>query len=104
MNRTTFTIEDEAHSESHGDFSSFADAVAELDRRAAIAWDQEPNAAPCTNWQNCGRRYEIVEYDDMTKPRTEVRRVPALEISANGVRWRIARSEVRGGNQAPNTS
>ena len=68
-------------------FLSMKDAIAELRRRAAIPWDQEPNVAPCNNWRNCSRRYEVVEYDDHALPWREMRRYPLLKISASGVFW-----------------
>ncbi len=82
-----FVIEDERHAEPQGQFSTLSEALAELKRRAELPWDQAPNVAPCTNWQNCGRRYEIVEYDISTKPWRELHRTSALEISAKGVQW-----------------
>jgi len=83
-----FRIEDERHAEPQGEFSTLQEAVAELRRRAALPWNEEPNVAPCTNWQNCGRNYEIIEYDVSTNPWRELRRISALEVSANGVHWR----------------
>jgi hypothetical protein len=88
-----FLIEDEAHAElQEGQFQSRQEALAELRRRAAIAWDMEPNRAPCTNWRNCGRRYEIVEYDGAS-PSKVLSRNLTLEISAAGVRWTAPKSE-----------
>jgi hypothetical protein len=80
-----FVIEDEAHAELHGEFESIDEAIAELKRRASIPWDQEPNVAPCMSWRTCGRRYDIIEYGDGRS--AEVRRMPALEISAAGLKW-----------------
>ena len=80
-------IEDERHAEPVGKFSSVSDALVELERRAKIGWDQEPNRAPCEGWKTCGRTYEIVEYDDAQDPWKEVRRYRALETSAAGVWW-----------------
>jgi hypothetical protein len=82
-----FEIEDEAHAEPHGEFDNRADALVELRRRAAIPWDQDPNQAPCQNWRNCGRRYELIEYDVPVSPRKELNRELVLEISASGARW-----------------
>ena len=83
-----FVIEDEAHAEpQEGLFQTRQQAVAELQRRAAVPWDEEPNRAPCTNWVNCGRRYELVEYDDTVLPWKELSRNLILNISAAGVRW-----------------
>ena len=83
-----FIIEDEAHAElQDGEFETQPDAMVELHRRAAIPWDQAPNLAPCTSWQTCGRRYELVEYDKSATPWIELSRRPILDISAQGVRW-----------------
>ena len=82
-----FAIEDELHAEPQGEFPTLEGAVAELERRASLPWDKEPNVAPCANWRNCGRHYDIIEYDVSTKPRRELRRVSALEVSAKGVHW-----------------
>jgi hypothetical protein len=82
-----FVIKDEAHAEPQGRFQTRQQAIAELQRRAAIPWSEEPNRAPCTNWLNCGRRYELVEYDDSVLPWKELSRNLILEISATGVRW-----------------
>jgi hypothetical protein len=84
-----FVIQDEAHAEPQGRFQTRQEAVAELRRRAAIPWDEEPNRAPCTNWRNCGRRYELVEYDEHTSPWKVLSRSLALRISAAGVQWVI---------------
>jgi|HubBroStandDraft_3_1064219.scaffolds.fasta_scaffold284358_1 hypothetical protein len=85
-----FAIYDEAHAElQDGRFRTRQQAIAELQRRAAIPWDEEPNRAPCTNWQNCGRRYELVEYDERTLPWIELSRCLALDISVAGAQWVI---------------
>jgi len=53
-----FGIDDEADSEpQEGKFYTREQATSELERRALIPWNEEPNRAPCTNWRNCGRRY-----------------------------------------------
>jgi hypothetical protein len=82
-----FEIYDEVHAESQSHHDTFESAITELKRMAQIPWDQEPNQAPCTSWKTCGRRYEIIEYDITTTPERPLRRVPALEISAQGVVW-----------------
>jgi hypothetical protein len=46
-----------------GKFHTRAEAISELERRALISWNEEPNRAPCTNWRNCGRRYVILEWN-----------------------------------------
>ena len=81
-------IEDERHAEpQRGEYPSLVAALAELRRRAEIPWDQPPNAAPCSSSHDCGRAYEVVEYDVSVHPWKELRRVAALEIDARGVRW-----------------
>jgi hypothetical protein len=82
-----FVIEDEAHAEPQGRFQTREQAIAELQRRATIPWNEEPNRAPCTNWRNCGRRYELAEYDDTVSPWRELSRSLILQISAAGVKW-----------------
>jgi hypothetical protein len=82
-----FVIDDEAHAELQAEFSSFEEAVAELRRRAEIPWNEPPNVAPCMNWRNCGRRYEIVEYNTVERPWRKLSCTPVLEISAAGVQW-----------------
>ena len=83
-----YIIEDERHAEPQkGQYQSLAEAVAELQRRASLPWNQEPNVAPCQQWRTCGRTYEIVEYDTSSTPWREMSRVPYLEVTAGGVRW-----------------
>lgn len=83
-----FVIEDEAHAEpQEGRLQTRPQAIAELRRRSEIPWNEEPNRAPCTNWLNCGRRYELVEYDETVSPWKELSRNLILDISAAGVRW-----------------
>jgi len=83
------TIEDELHSELIGEFSTRAEAVAELARLKRTPWDALPNLAPCMSWQTCGRNYELVEWEG-SRP---MARTPALNISAAGVEWLLAESE-----------
>jgi len=82
-----FVIEDERHAESGAGFRSLDAAIHELRRLASVPWDQKPNQAPCRNWRRCGRRYEVVEYDTIVTPWTEVRRLGRLSISSAGVEW-----------------
>jgi hypothetical protein len=83
-----YILEDQIHAElQNGKFSTFAEALTELRRRALIPWNITPNVAPCTSWKTCGRIYEIIEYDDTQMPWKELSRVSALEISADGVKW-----------------
>jgi hypothetical protein len=83
-----FKIEDEWHAELQaGEFASLGAAAEELRRLAEIPWDQAPNAAPCTSWRTCGRRYEVVEYDTSVEPWRQIRRLPVLEIDSKGTRW-----------------
>ena len=72
------------YAELHGKFPSFRQAIDELQRLAAIPWNEKPNRAPCSNWKTCGRNYEVVEYDESW---SEVRRISVLEVSASGVKW-----------------
>lgn len=85
---TVYIVEDEMHAEQCGKFDTFEDAFLELKKRATIAWDKKPNLCPCTNWKNCGRNYEIVEFDNSISPWKELSRVPVLRISAKGIEWK----------------
>ena len=82
-----FAIEDELHSERVGEYPTLEEAVRELKRLARIPWDAEPNRAPCQNWRNCGRRYEVVEYDETERPWKEQRRMGALEVTSCSATW-----------------
>lgn len=82
-----YCIEDDLHAESIGEFWTIQEAWSELRRLAGLPWDQEPNVAPCMGWEQCGRHYEIVEYDVAERPWTELRRAMVLEVSAKEVRW-----------------
>ena len=61
-----FVIEDEAHAYQFGEYICFEDAIAKLRRLSTTPWDEAPNVAPCTSWRTCGRRYQILEYDNKT--------------------------------------
>ncbi|MDR2320717.1 MAG: hypothetical protein LBE60_03605 [Microbacterium sp.] len=82
-----FVIEDELHSERIGTYSQREDAMAALRSFATLLWDESPNAAPCTSWRDCGRSYELVEYDTTETPWRELSRQAMLEISTREVRW-----------------
>jgi hypothetical protein len=83
-----FIIEDERHSEfQEGEFSTLAEALRELKRRAALPWNEAPNQAPCMSWRTCGRTYEIVEYDMSITPWKELQRLPVLDVTASGAKW-----------------
>ncbi len=87
-----FVIDDELHCElQDGEFLTLGEAVAELRRLAAIPWDSEPNVAPCMSWRTCGRSYQIIQFMAGVEPRKELRRIPALKISAAGVEWLLDR-------------
>ena len=90
---TEFVVTDESHAEHCAVYSSFEAALAELKRRSAIPWDQEPNRCPCTSWETCDRDYHILEYDDSVTPNRVVFRVAVLNMSANGVVWNDAYKE-----------
>jgi hypothetical protein len=82
-----FVLVDGLHGESAGQFTSLREAVGEVRRLASIAWDAEPNRAPCMSWRTCGRAYEIIEVDDRVRLWVEGRRLPILFIKAEGLRW-----------------
>jgi hypothetical protein len=83
-----FVIEDEAHVElQSGEYPTLEAATNELRRRATIPWDQEPTVAPCNNWRSCGRRYEIIEYDNSETPWKVLSRRSVLDINAEYIRW-----------------
>jgi len=82
-----FVIEDELHTEPQDQYPDCAAALEELHRRARIPWDKEPNMAPCVSWQTCGRKYELIHYDDKQSPWKEVSRIRVLEVSADGTKW-----------------
>ncbi len=84
-----YMIEDDTHSEwQKGSYKSPDEALIELQRRAKISWDKEPNTCPCTSWKTCHRSYVILEYK--TKPWEEISRTsPILDISSKGVTWLV---------------
>lgn len=82
-----FVIEDIEHAETMSEHGSLAEAWAALRHLAGVAWDAEPNLAPCTDWANCGRRYEIVAFDASTDAWVELERFPGFEINRQGVVW-----------------
>lgn len=87
-----WVIQDEWHCEMQiGRYYSLAEALTELARRAALPWNKEPNRCPCSEWQACGRGYEILKVDASVTPWKLLRRVAVLEVSAKGVRWLTAR-------------
>jgi hypothetical protein len=83
-----YVIEDEWHSEHSGGFESLEAAVSELERRARLPWDVEPNRAPCTAWNACGRSYSIVAYDSRSEWGRLLSRTALLDVSSKGLRWR----------------
>ena len=82
-----FIIEDEIHAEWCGEFSSFSEALAELQTRSKIPWDQIPNVCPCTSWRTCEREYSVVKFDSTIEPWREISRRSVLTISAEGAIW-----------------
>ena len=83
-----FVIEDDRHAEiQDGTFATLRDAISELERRARIPWDEDPNRAPCQSWRTCGRLYAVIEYDDSASPWSELSRSYLLEVSAFGATW-----------------
>ena len=84
---TVFVIEDDVHAEWCGRYSSFDDALAELEVRSRTAWNEKPNVCPCKSWRTCGRAYAIVEFDTSEKPWSEVNRTSVLTVSSEGTQW-----------------
>ncbi|WP_190810984.1 hypothetical protein [Flagellimonas sp. S3867] len=83
-----FKIEDEIHAEPQdGKFETFEQALEILKERAKIPYAEKPNKCPCTNWKNCERQYQIIEYDDRNIPWKEISRKEVLAISAKGIKW-----------------
>lgn len=89
-----FAIVDDAHCEVQGPpYPTREAAMAELQRRASIPWNEAPNRAPCTSWAKCGRQYVIEEYDDTED---QISRLLVLQVSAKGVEWRVQPSWASG--------
>lgn len=83
-----FVIEDETHAEPiKGEYKTFDDAFIELEKRASVPWDEKPNRCPCSNWKDCQRNYQIIEYDTSKIPWKELQRRNVLTISAKGIKW-----------------
>ncbi len=83
-----FVIIDEMHDAwGFGEFESFAEAMAELERLATIPWDEPPNQAPCVQWRECGPTYAVAEYDAAVGKHAEIVFVPYLRITKNGATW-----------------
>lgn len=87
-----FAIEDEHHCELGASFATEREALAELERLATLPWDAQPNRAPCTSWEDCGRRYVLVEYDDSGTRWRQIRYTEMLDISARGTHWLAPRT------------
>lgn len=82
-----FVIEDEIHAEWCGEFTTFQEALSELQSRSKVQWDQQPNVCPCSSWKSCGREYSIVEFDTSIEPWRQIKRTPILNISSKGTVW-----------------
>jgi hypothetical protein len=84
-----FRIRDERHDDWRpGEFATRSEAVAELQRLAAIPWDEAPNLCPCTGWRHCARHYELVEIDPAVgRGMSDMHFEPYLTIGAEGVEW-----------------
>jgi hypothetical protein len=82
--RHCFVIEDKIHGEQSRELLTLGEAWAELERLSLVPWDQHPNLAPCTNWQACGRQYEIVQYEVEGSDSRVVDRISGLEINSRG--------------------
>ncbi len=84
-----FVIDDELHAEQMAESDSFGEAIEQLKDWSTVPWDQPPHRAPCEGWRDCGRRYEIVEYDDKHVPWRELSRVHVLDVSKSGAQWLV---------------
>lgn len=85
-----FIIEDSSHAEPLNiEFKSYESAFIKLKELSNIPWNQKPNKCPCSNWENCERSYEIIEYDNSSIPWKEINRTSILNISKGNVSWLI---------------
>jgi hypothetical protein len=85
-----FIIEDEIHAEIFkGEFETFEQALNELKIISRIPWNEKPNKCPCTNWKDCERNYQIIEYDNKRIPCKELDRKDILTISSKGIKWQL---------------
>jgi len=62
-----WVLEDEAHAEPIGEFSSFDKAETELKRRLSLPKTHNLNRGPCSN-PDCPRTYRIIEYNNSRVP------------------------------------
>lgn len=86
---TIYIIEDQMHAERLGKYGSLSLAIKELKHLSSLSFETSPNKCPCSNSADCSREYEIIEYNTESEPWRELRRFGTLEISKNGVCWRI---------------
>jgi hypothetical protein len=91
--RLKFVLEDQTHSECAGEFDDETSVIAEVRRRFALPWNEEPNRAPCTSWKTCGRQYEVLVYDTDSTPWKLVGSRRALDVSAEGAALLIPEGE-----------
>lgn len=82
-----YIIEDEAHAEWCGEFTTKEEAMHELRARSLTLWDQAPNVCPCMSWRTCGREYSILEFNTSVEPWEELSRMPVLSVSSREVKW-----------------
>jgi hypothetical protein len=81
-----YIIEDSDHCEHLGTYTSLADAQLELNRLAALPWNEAPNRAPCGSWETCGRNYVLIEGTGYDNEWCEIRRTAIFAIDAQGIR------------------
>ena len=74
-----YVVEDDRHCEVIASFATEEAALDAIRRFAELAWDEEPNRAPCMSWRTCGRLYLIAA---PSGSRREV-----LDISSAGTVW-----------------
>jgi len=82
-----YVVDDDLHYDLSLRFATFAEALAEIRRLAALPWDDEDAQAPCIDWETCERHYVNYEYDDSKGRAEEVRQMPVATVSAQGVVW-----------------
>ena len=67
-----------------GRFDSFEAARIAIVGFVSNPWDEEPSRAPCRNWKNCGRWYDIIETDE---DGAFVASTSVCKIDSEGIIW-----------------
>ena len=79
-----FVVDDQRHCQHIGRFKSYGDAKLAIVGFVSNRWDEEPNRAPCRNWETCGRDYQIIEVDTDDK---FLKATLICKISCDGAIW-----------------